>query len=337
MIEEAHQLWPAAHPDLPVGERLSLVGGDFFQAVPQADVYFLKHVSRRWLGGYLVGGWWRLEGADAWGRAARGDEHSPAAWPEWGNSQLLLRNLTLCCASLEMARLQILHDWNDEDSVKVCQTAAGSAVPAMQLHLVAQGWHARAVCRPLHEPPCCCLTRAPACLPARPPADQILKTVRTAAAPESRVLLCEVRWPAQNAGRRSACEGVTHTWAAFGISMQKALAGRQSNIPGLPSPPLPPRWCCPRGGPTAWRRCTSTSRSCPPPAHTTAAANCRRLADRMRHLIPLPFVQMMVMCGSKERSAGDWQQLLEAGGWVLDRIVPLGLPTGHGIVVGRPA
>lgn len=48
MIEEAHQLWPAAHPDLPVGERLQLVGGDFFESVPQADVYFMKHVSRCW-------------------------------------------------------------------------------------------------------------------------------------------------------------------------------------------------------------------------------------------------------------------------------------------------
>lgn len=46
---------------------------------------------------------------------------------------------------------------------------------------------------------------------------------------------------------------------------------------------------------------------------------------------------MMVMCGSKERSAGDWGALLQASGWALERIVPLGLPTGHGMVVGRPA
>lgn len=44
---------------------------------------------------------------------------------------------------------------------------------------------------------------------------------------------------------------------------------------------------------------------------------------------------MLVMCGSKERSAAEWNVLLEASGWQLERVVPLGLPTKHGIVVGR--
>lgn len=45
---------------------------------------------------------------------------------------------------------------------------------------------------------------------------------------------------------------------------------------------------------------------------------------------------MLVMCGSKERSASEWGALFEASGWQLESVVPLGLPTQHGIVVGRP-
>lgn len=52
-------------------------------------------------------------------------------------------------------------------------------------------------------------------------------------------------------------------------------------------------------------------------------------------LCPRP-IQMLVMCGSKERSASEWGALLQASGWQLERVVPLGLPTKHGIVVGRP-
>jgi hypothetical protein len=138
VIEEAHEVWAAAHPTIPIGDRIQLVGGDFFDSVPAADVYLLKH---------------------------------------------------------------ILHDWNDEDSVK------------------------------------------------------ILKTVRKAASPQSRILLCEVVLP----------------------------------------------------------------------------------EERLDNPAPLAVdLQMLVMCGSKERSAREWAALFQASGWELEAVVPLGVPTKHGIVVGRP-
>ena len=52
--------------------------------------------------------------------------------------------------------------------------------------------------------------------------------------------------------------------------------------------------------------------------------------------LPAPLPQMLVMCGSKERSAREWGALFQASGWELEEVVPLGLPTKHGIVVGRP-
>lgn len=46
VIQEAERLWEQGHPDL--SGRVQLVGGDFFEAVPPADVYFMKHILHDW-------------------------------------------------------------------------------------------------------------------------------------------------------------------------------------------------------------------------------------------------------------------------------------------------
>lgn len=108
VIEEAHQVWAAAHPDLPIGDRIQLVGGDFFDSVPAADVYFLKHVRR----GSWAGARWLL---------ARG-------WSVSADARAGAVHMTTCCwcpvrwpllTLLHDFMVQILHDWNDEDSIKV--------------------------------------------------------------------------------------------------------------------------------------------------------------------------------------------------------------------------
>ena len=69
VIEEAHQVWAAAHPGIPAGDRIQLVGGDFFERVPAADVYFLKHVRRvKWWRAGVHGG---VEGGRPWRRGRR--------------------------------------------------------------------------------------------------------------------------------------------------------------------------------------------------------------------------------------------------------------------------
>lgn len=45
-MEEARSVWRTAHPQLV--DRAQLVGGSFFESVPAADVYFMKHILHDW-------------------------------------------------------------------------------------------------------------------------------------------------------------------------------------------------------------------------------------------------------------------------------------------------
>ena len=98
-------MWAAAHPDLPIGDRIQLVGGDFFDSVPAADVYFLKHVRQ----GSWAGAWLLARGPSLAGDARAGAVHRAACSCSQFPTHVHSANAT-----------QILHDWNDEDSIKVC-------------------------------------------------------------------------------------------------------------------------------------------------------------------------------------------------------------------------
>ncbi len=168
-------MWAAAHPDIPIGDRLQLVGGEFFESVPAADVYFLKHVSRR-------------ETAS-----------NPGLWPakahHEGASELSRRSDACfpCCTASTCA--QILHDWDDSDCIKVSEGAVVAMLPC----LAARGPGALQHTLPPFSFPTMLLQpeQRPGTLNNQCPwlsaLPQIMKTVRKAAHPQSRVLLCEVR------------------------------------------------------------------------------------------------------------------------------------------------
>lgn len=44
---------------------------------------------------------------------------------------------------------------------------------------------------------------------------------------------------------------------------------------------------------------------------------------------------MMAMAGGKERTVGEWRQLLASNGFALERVVPLS--SGYSMIVAAPA